>query len=269
MPNKITYTITTADGKSHQVNEENIKKYGINSYAEAYAGATIRMRDNNNADYYIPLSHYDDAKAQGLRPFRLGHTAAKPRQTVKAPRNNNNLSQRITRPAQRPASQAAPRVAQPATSPAAPSTPTTNYTGPLAKQEPFKGLDVEPSVEYNQKTGSFTPSNKHKYTSEVKPTAKKQSTTPLQDAIADKERLSKMMEARMRELEQQQQDMPWWQQLGSAGKTGMGADMNYEAISNDCLMMMNTSSCRLPTMRQTDEYVIYKHCKTKTAFGPH
>lgn len=236
MPNKITYTITTADGKSHQVNEENIKKYGINSYAEAYAGATIRMRDNNNADYYIPLSHYDDAKAQGLRPFRLGHTAAKPRQTVKAPRNNNNLSQRITRPAQRPASQAAPRVAQPATSPAAPSTPTTNYTGPLAKQEPFKGLDVEPSVEYNQKTGSFTPSNKHKYTSEVKPTAKKQSTTPLQDAIADKERLSKMMEARMRELEQQQQDMPWWQQLGSAGKTGMGADMNYEAISNGGLL---------------------------------
>lgn len=236
MPNKITYTITTADGKSHQVNEENIKKYGINSYAEAYAGATIRMRDNNNADYYIPLSHYDDAKAQGLRPFRLGHTAAKPRQTVKAPRNNNNLSQRITRPAQRPASQAAPRVAQPATSPAAPSTPTTNYTGPLAKQEPFKGLDVEPAVEYNQKTGSFTKSNKHKYTSEVKPTAKKQSTTPLQDAIADKERLSKMMEARMRELEQQQQDMPWWQQLGSAGKTGMGADMNYEAISNGGLL---------------------------------
>lgn len=236
MPNKITYTITTDDGKSHQVNEENIKKYGINSYAEAYAGATIRMRDNNNADYYIPLSHYDDAKAQGLRPFRLGHTAAKPRQTVKAPRNNNNLSQRITRPAQRPASQAAPRVAQPATSPAAPSTPTTNYTGPLAKQEPFKGLDVEQSVEYNQKTGSFTPSNKHKYTSEVKPTAKKQSTTPPQDAIADKERLSKMMEARMRELEQQQQDMPWWQQLGSAGKTGMGTDMNYEAISNGGLL---------------------------------
>lgn len=253
MPNKITYTITTADGKSHQVNEENIKKYGINSYAEAYAGATIRMRDNNNADYYIPLSHYDDAKAQGLRPFRLGHTAAKPRQTVKSPRNNNNLSQRITRPVQRTASQSAPRAARPAESTAAPSTPTTNYTGPLskqepfntqttnytgplAKQEPFKGLDVEPSVEYNQKTGSFTPSNKHKYTSEVKPTSKKQSTTPLQEAIADKERIGKMMEARMRQLEQQQQDVPWWQQLGRAGNTGMGAGMNYEATSNNGLL---------------------------------
>ena len=50
MPNKITYTITTSDGKSHQVSEENINKYGMQSYADAYKGATIRMRDKDGAD---------------------------------------------------------------------------------------------------------------------------------------------------------------------------------------------------------------------------
>ena len=76
MPNKITYTITTSDGKSHQVSEDNIKKYGIQSYANAYKGATIRMRDKNGADYDIPLGNYDDAQQQGLHPFRYEHTPA-------------------------------------------------------------------------------------------------------------------------------------------------------------------------------------------------
>lgn len=74
MPNKITYTITTSDGKSHQVSEDNIKKYGMKSYADAYEGATIRMRDNDGADYDIPLGNYDDATQQGLHPFRFEHT---------------------------------------------------------------------------------------------------------------------------------------------------------------------------------------------------
>ena len=74
MPNKITYTITTSDGKSHQVSEENINKYGLQSYADAYKGATIRMRDKNGADYDIPLGNYDDAQRQGLHPFRFNHT---------------------------------------------------------------------------------------------------------------------------------------------------------------------------------------------------
>lgn len=34
MPNKITYTITTSDGKQHQVSKENVDKYGIQSYAD-------------------------------------------------------------------------------------------------------------------------------------------------------------------------------------------------------------------------------------------
>ena len=74
MPNKITYTITTSDGKSHQVSEENINKYGMQSYADAYKGATIRMRDKDGADYDIPLGNYDDAQRQGLHPFRFNHT---------------------------------------------------------------------------------------------------------------------------------------------------------------------------------------------------
>ena len=74
MPNKITYTITTSDGKSHQVSEENINKYGMQSYADAYKGATIRMRDKDGADYDIPLGNYNDAQQQGLHPFRFEHT---------------------------------------------------------------------------------------------------------------------------------------------------------------------------------------------------
>lgn len=73
MPNKITYTITTSDGKSHQVDEQNINKYGMQSYADAYKGATIRMRDKDGADYDIPLNRFTQARGQGLRPSRFEH----------------------------------------------------------------------------------------------------------------------------------------------------------------------------------------------------
>ena len=73
MPNKITYIIKTADGKEHQVSKENIDKHGIQSYADAYEGATIRMRDSKKGDYDIPLSNYNDAKAQGLHAFSWEH----------------------------------------------------------------------------------------------------------------------------------------------------------------------------------------------------
>jgi putative uncharacterized protein (fragment) len=74
MPNKVTYTITTADGKEHQVSKENVDKYGIQSYADAYKGATIRMRDAQKGDYDIPLQHFDSARKQGLHAFSLEHT---------------------------------------------------------------------------------------------------------------------------------------------------------------------------------------------------
>nr|DAI52211.1 MAG TPA: DNA methylase [Caudoviricetes sp.] len=89
MPNKVTYTITTADGKEHQVSKENVDKYGIQSYADAYKGATIRMRDAQKGDYDIPLQHFDQARKQGLHAFSLEHTPiqkqAAPKPTVPTP----------------------------------------------------------------------------------------------------------------------------------------------------------------------------------------
>lgn len=77
MPNKITYTIKTSDGKEHQVSKENIDKHGIQAYADAYEGATIRMRDSKKGDYDIPLSNYNDAKAKGLHAFSWEHLPPK------------------------------------------------------------------------------------------------------------------------------------------------------------------------------------------------
>lgn len=97
MPNKITYTIKTADGKEHQVSKENIDKHGIQAYADAYEGATIRMRDSKKGDYDIPLANYNDAKAQGLHAFSWEHLPPKtqPRQQVaqKQPASKVNTTQ--------------------------------------------------------------------------------------------------------------------------------------------------------------------------------
>ena len=57
------------DGKDHQVSEKNIKKYGIDSYAKNYPGATIRMRDDKDSDYDIPIADFQRAVDGGLRPF--------------------------------------------------------------------------------------------------------------------------------------------------------------------------------------------------------
>ena len=84
MPNKITYTITTADGKEHQVSKENVDKYGMQSYADAYKGATIRMRDAQKGDYDIPLQHFDNARKQGLHAFSLEHTPIQKQTAPKA-----------------------------------------------------------------------------------------------------------------------------------------------------------------------------------------
>ena len=104
MPNKITYTITTSDGKSHQVSEDNIKKYGMQSYANAYKGATIRMRDKDGADYDIPLGNYDYAQQQGLHPFRYEHTPTKgiaqqkPKETSPQPAKGTEEPQKPWKP---------------------------------------------------------------------------------------------------------------------------------------------------------------------------
>lgn len=96
MPNKITYTIKTADGKEHQVSKENIDKHGIQAYADAYEGATIRMRDSKKGDYDIPLSNYNDAKAKGLHAFSWEHKTVvaqnNPQATQKQPVSKVNTT---------------------------------------------------------------------------------------------------------------------------------------------------------------------------------
>ena len=155
MPNKITYTITTADGKEHQVSKENVDKYGIQSYADAYKGATIRMRDAQKGDYDIPLQHFDNARKQGLHAFSLEHTPV----------------QKQTAPKATPAPTAKP-VADPSVHPRQ-STPQVSK--PLLSDSFSKGTDfLKPKpVGYNlseerrtevlgeQAKRSATPSNPH------------------------------------------------------------------------------------------------------------
>ena len=109
MPNKVTYTITTADGKEHQVSKENVDKYGIQSYADAYKGATIRMRDAQKGDYDIPLQHFDNARKQGLHAFSLEHTPIQKQTTPKATLTTS-VSQ-PTQPASKPTTGGKPMTA--------------------------------------------------------------------------------------------------------------------------------------------------------------
>lgn len=150
MPNKITYTITTSDGQSHQVSRENIDKYGMQAYADAYPGATVRMRDDDKGDYDIPIEHYDGAVGQGLHAFAFEHLpvqapAKQPaaptgqgqpkatQQTKEEPGFFTKLWNTITgadteetpkpveqHPTQKAAPQATPVQAQPSTTPAQP-----------------------------------------------------------------------------------------------------------------------------------------------------
>ena len=53
MPDNKLYL--TVDGKQRTVNKETFDEWGAQKYADAYKGATIRMRDNEY-DYAIPLS---------------------------------------------------------------------------------------------------------------------------------------------------------------------------------------------------------------------
>ena len=115
MSNKITYTIKTADGKEHQVSKENIDKYGIQSYASAYRGATIRMRDSQKGDYDIPLQHFDQARKQGLHAFSIEHlppapAKQQPRQAAPPKSYTTSVSQ-PTRPASKPTTGGKPMTA--------------------------------------------------------------------------------------------------------------------------------------------------------------
>ena len=100
------YSITTSDGKTHEVSKENIDKYGINAYAEAYKGATIRMRDKDGADYDIPLEHYESAAGEGLHPFSTGYrTVIVPDKQKNPPEESGKTDESPAQPAWQPTGQ--------------------------------------------------------------------------------------------------------------------------------------------------------------------
>ena len=64
------YYYLNVDGKEHEVDVDLFNSEGgANAYAEAYEGSTIRMRDNDQNDYIIPLNKFDKALRNGLHPF--------------------------------------------------------------------------------------------------------------------------------------------------------------------------------------------------------
>lgn len=62
------------DGKQTEVNVDYFTEDGgASAYAEAYPGASIRMRDENGKDYNVPLEKMEYAKTKGLHPFRFSY----------------------------------------------------------------------------------------------------------------------------------------------------------------------------------------------------
>lgn len=99
---RTTFTFTSASGKEREIDEEKVNSHGMSAYAEANPGATIRMRDNNNDDYDIPLEFYDDALQDGLHPFRIEYTASKseekPAQAPSAPSPESTMQPEPVQP---------------------------------------------------------------------------------------------------------------------------------------------------------------------------
>ncbi|MCU6767842.1 LPD5 domain-containing protein [Barnesiella propionica] len=67
----------TVNGKTHEVSQANIDKYGWDSYANAYPDATVRMRDNDKADYDVPINRVRPMMDNGLHPFTIEYSKAR------------------------------------------------------------------------------------------------------------------------------------------------------------------------------------------------
>lgn len=101
---KNTFTFTSASGKVREIDEEIVNSHGMSAYAKANPGATIRMRDDNNDDYNIPLEFYDYALRDGLHPFRIAHTS---------PKSEEKPAQEPSAPSPESTMQAEPQETQP------------------------------------------------------------------------------------------------------------------------------------------------------------
>lgn len=273
MPNKITYTIKTADGKEHQVSKENIDKYGIQSYASAYRGATIRMRDSQKGDYDIPLQHFDQARKQGLHAFSLEHTpvqkqtapkptptpsvttAATPQDIVQSPRPQSQKDRPMT--AVEKASMIS-NVGNIVNTTQAGLQRTKNM---MTYAKSKAGLHVEPvklgkknnvvetAKQYNPKTGKMQShylteaGNEYddKTQADIEQAAiddqKRRELDPVQsqleDAYSERDRLEEAVSARRKELEDEYNNRPWYQRILTEMGKASHSNVDPAAISTD------------------------------------
>lgn len=273
MPNKVTYTITTADGKEHQVSKENVDKYGIQSYADAYKGATIRMRDAQKGDYDIPLQHFDNARKQGLHAFSLEHTpvqkqtapkptptpsvttAATPQDIVQSPRPQSQKDRPMT--AVEKASMIS-NVGNIVNTTQAGLQRTKNM---MTYAKSKAGLHVEPvklgkknnvvetAKQYNPKTGKMQShylteaGNEYddKTQADIEQAAiddqKRRELDPVQsqleDAYSERDRLEEAVSARRKELEDEYNNRPWYQRILTEMGKASHSNVDPAAISTD------------------------------------
>lgn len=273
MPNKVTYTITTADGKEHQVSKENVDKYGIQSYADAYKGATIRMRDAQKGDYDIPLQHFDNARKQGLHAFSLEHTpvqkqaapkptptssvttAATPQGIVQSPRPQSQKDRPMT--AVEKASMIS-NVGNIVNTTQAGMQRTKNM---MTYAKSKAGLHVEPvklgkknnvvetAKQYNPKTGKMQShylteaGNEYddKTQADIEQAAiddqKRRELDPVQsqleDAYSERDRLEEAVSARRKELEDEYNNRPWYQRILTEMGKASHSNVDPAAISTD------------------------------------
>ena len=273
MPNKVTYTITTADGKEHQVSKENVDKYGIQSYADAYKGATIRMRDAQKGDYDIPLQHFDNARKQGLHAFSLEHmpvqkqAASKPTPTSSV--TTTATSQDIVQ-SPRPQSQKdRPMTAVEKASMISNVGNIVNTTqaglqrtkNMMTYAKSKAGLHVEPvklgkknnvvetAKQYNPKTGKMQShylteaGNEYddKTQADIEQAAiddqKRRELDPVQsqleDAYSERDRLEEAVSARRKELEDEYNNRPWYQRILTEMGKASHSNVDPAAISTD------------------------------------
>lgn len=273
MPNKVTYTITTADGKEHQVSKENVDKYGIQSYADAYKGATIRMRDAQKGDYDIPLQHFDNARKQGLHTFSLEHTpvqkqaapkptptssvttATTPQDIVQSPRPQSQKDRPMT--AVEKASMIS-NVGNIVNTTQAGLQRTKNM---MTYAKSKAGLHVEPvklgkknnvvetAKQYNPKTGKMQShylteaGNEYddKTQADIEQAAiddqKRRELDPVQsqleDAYSERDRLEEAVSARRKELEDEYNNRPWYQRILTEMGKASHSNVDPAAISTD------------------------------------
>lgn len=273
MPNKITYTITTADGKEHQVSKENVDKYGIQSYADAYKGATIRMRDAQKGDYDIPLQHFDNARKQGLHAFSLEHTPilkqtapkATPTLTTKPAATPQGIVQSLRPQSQKDRPMTAVEKASMISNVGGIVNTTqaglqrTKNMMTYAKSK--AGLHVEPvklgkksnvvetAKQYNPKTGKmqshYLTEAGNEYDDKTQADMEQASIddqkrreldpvqSQLEDAYSERDRLEEAVSARRKEMEDEYNNRPWYQRILTEMGKASHSNIDPAAISTD------------------------------------